>query len=283
MNNMAFFWPAISANAFIRAGLSIALATLVSACATPVRVVDRPSQELPWSAAIGRLDSEEAGGSCSATLVSPDLILTASHCLYGRGSEVRIIDFAFTPALDAGRERLRPVPVAAVVAMGWPITPDASGELRGPPSDDWAVLRLTRAIDFVAPLKVEKLGVTGISSRIKSGAVLSHAGFGVYGVGSGKRLQIRDKCLLIEDSEDKLGTGRDVIKNTCQVIPGDSGGPILLTETNGARSVVGIVTNFWRSDSGEDQTSFGPSSIHFAGEIGATPAPAAATSTLSAP
>lgn len=275
MNNRARF--------LLKCGLAGAVTMLVTSCATPVRVVDRPSQALPWSAAIGRLDSEEAGGSCSATLVKPDLILTASHCLYGRGSEVRIIDFAFTPALDAGRERLRPVPVAAVVAMGWPITPDASGELRGPPSDDWALLRLTRAIDYVSPLPVEKLGVAGIAARIDSGAVLSHAGFGVYGVGSGKRLQIRDKCQLIEDSEDKLGTGRDVIKNTCQVIPGDSGGPILLTQPDGARSVVGIVTNFWRSDSGGDQTSFGPSSVYFAGEIGATAAPSTTTSTISTP
>lgn len=263
--------------------LAPVVAILAASCASPVKVVDRPSSPLPWSAAIGRLDSEEARGSCSATLVQPDIILTASHCLYGRGTDIRIIDFAFTPALDAGRERLRPVPVSAVIAMGWPITPDESGELNGAPKDDWALLRLARPIDFVEPLAVEKLRVAEIEKRLDAGAVLSHAGFGVYGIGSGKRLQIRDKCRLVADSADKLRTGADVIKNTCLVIPGDSGGPILLTEPGGARSVVGIITNFWRSESGSDETSFGPSSVNFAGEITAPVTPKATTGTTSTP
>ena len=273
---------ALSAKAGARLAMILALTVTalgIAACAQSVRVVDRPSGPLPWSAAIGRLDSEEARGSCSATLVRPDTILTASHCLYGRGTDIRIIDFAFTPALDAGRERIRAIPVTAVIAMGWPITPDATGDLDGPPKDDWAILRLSRPVDFVEPLPVEQISMTDLEKRMASGATLSHAGFGVYGVGSGKRLQIRDHCLLV-DGDDNLHTGRNVIKNTCQVIPGDSGGPILLTEPGGARSVVGIITNFWRSETGSEQTSFGPSAINFAGEIGA---PAAKPNTVSAP
>lgn len=262
--------------------MALAAATLgLAACAQSVRVVDRPSGPLPWSAAIGRLDSEEARGSCSATLVRPDTILTASHCLYGRGTDIRIIDFAFTPALDAGRERLRAIPVAAVIAMGWPITPDATGDLDGPPKDDWAILRLAQPVDFIEPLPVEQISVDDIEKRLAAGATLSHAGFGVYGMGTGKRLQIRDHCQLA-DGNDNLRTGREVIKNTCQVIPGDSGGPILLTEPGGARSVVGIITNFWRSDSGTDQTSFGPSAANFAGELGA-PTATTTSGTVSAP
>lgn len=262
--------------------VGLLLASTLAACASPVRMVDRPSAPLPWSAAIGRLDSEEARGSCSATLVRPDVILTASHCLYGRGTDIRIIDFAFTPALDVGRERLRPIPVTTVIAMGWPIKADDSGDLREPPRDDWAILRLARPIDFVTPLPVEKLTVAAIQKRLDSGSVLSHAGFGVYGIGSGKRLQIRDKCHLIPDISESLRQLGEVIKNTCQVIPGDSGGPILLTDPDGKRSVVGIITNFWRSESGEEQASFGPSSVNFAGELETT-GNATTTSTLVTP
>lgn len=278
------------ARSLLKCGLVAAATMLVAACATPVRVVDRPSQELPWSAAIGRLDLEsvDARGSCSATLVQPDVILTASHCLYGRGSEIRIIDFSFTPALDAGRERLRPVPVAAVIAMGWPINPEKNWEENEPPILDWALLRLARRVDFLEPLRVEKLSVADIAKRIDSGATLSHAGFGVYGVGSGKRLQMRDKCQLLDDRQDKLRTGVEVIKNTCPVIQGDSGGPILLTAADGTRSVVGIITNYWRSESGEEGASYGPSSLNFAGELPAYAGnsgalPAAAADTLSDP
>jgi len=254
-------------------------AVLLAACASPVHMVDRPSGPLPWSAAIGRLDSVEAGGSCSATLVRPDVILTASHCLYGRGDYARITDFSFTPALDVGRERLRPIPVTSVIAMGWPITPDASGELRGEPRDDWALLRIARHVDYLAPLKVEKLSVAEIEERLKAGNTLAHAGYGVYGVGSGRRLQIRDHCRLIVDEKDILGTGRDVIKNNCAVIPGDSGGPILLSDAEGQHVVVGVMTNFWRPDGSEEMTSFGPSSVYFADKIGeGLPTPASATS-----
>lgn len=244
------------------------LGTLMWACATPIRMVDRPSGPLPWSAAIGRLDIAKFGGSCSATLIRPDVILTASHCLYGRGNEAKITDFAFTPALDVGRERLKPVPVTAVVAMGWPITPDNSGELRGAPKDDWAALRISPPIDFVTPLMIEKIDVEGIFERIEKGSKLSHAGYGVYGALSGKRLQMRDDCHLIRDGDKELKTGHDVIVNSCDVIPGDSGGPMLLTDPSGERRVVGVVTNLWVSHDGKDFSSFGPSSVYFADKVG---------------
>ena len=252
----------------------ILFAALLTACTTPIRTVDRPSGPLPWTAAIGRLDAQD--GSCSATLVKPDVILTASHCLYGRGNQARITDFTFTPALDVGRERLKPVKVTEVIAMGWPITPDSSGKLRGAPKDDWAALRVSPPIDFVPALKVEKINVDGIYKRMGKGATLSHAGYGVYGAFSGKRLQMRENCKLIRDAEEILETGHDVIVNSCDVIPGDSGGPIVLTEPGGEHLVVGVVTNFWGAHGGKDFSSFGPASVYFADKIGTT---SAATST----
>ncbi|MBI2254520.1 MAG: trypsin-like serine protease [Proteobacteria bacterium] len=242
------------------------LAALVAACTTPVRTVDKPSGPLPWSAAIGRLDAED--GSCSATLVGPDVILTASHCLYGRGNEARITDFQFTPALDVGRERLKPVKVTAVIDMGWPIKSDASGKLRGEPKDDWAALRISPAITYLEPMKVEKLNVDGIDARIKKGAKLSHAGYGVYGAFSGKRLQVRDNCHLVTDADKMLKVTHDIIVNRCEVIPGDSGGPIMLTDPSGNRAIVGVVTNLWGDHGQKDFVSFGPASIYFADKLG---------------
>ncbi|MDY0870822.1 trypsin-like serine peptidase [Dongia rigui] len=250
-----------------RAACLILFAALMAGCTTPVRTVDRPSGPLPWSAAIGRLDAED--GSCSATLVKPDVILTASHCLYGRGSEARITDFQFTPALDVGRERLKPAKVTAVIDMGWPIKSDNSGKLRGEPKDDWAVLRISPAVTYLEPMKVEKLSVDAIDARIKNGAKLSHAGYGVYGAFSGKRLQVRDNCYLVTDADKMLKVSHDVIVNRCEVIPGDSGGPIMLTDPRGARVVVGVVTNLWGDHGQKDFVSFGPASIYFADKIGA--------------
>lgn len=261
------FLPPLSSPASSRMAILVLASLVLASCATPIRTVDRPSAPLPWSAAIGRLDARD--GSCSATLIRPDVILTASHCLYGRGNATKITDFTFTPALDVGRERLKPVEVTAVLAMGWPITPDTSGKLRGAPKDDWAALRISPPIDYVTPLQVEKLDVSGIYQRMEKGSKLSHAGYGVYGAFSGKRLQMRDNCTLIRDAEEILETGHDVIVNSCDVIPGDSGGPILLTDPAGQHHVVGVVTNFWGAHGGKDFSSFGPASVYFADKIGA--------------
>jgi protease YdgD len=261
------FLPQPPRRSFHQTLLAVTVVLSMTACTTPIRVVDRPSGPLPWSAAIGRLDADD--GSCSATLIQPDVILTASHCLYGRGNATKITDFTFTPALDVGRERLKPVPVTAVIAMGWPITPDSSGKLRGAPKDDWATLRISPAIDYVTPLQVEKIDVKGIYGRIGKGSKLSHAGYGVYGAFAGKRLQMREDCHLIRDADEILKTGRDVIVNSCDAIPGDSGGPMLLTTPTGVHTVVGVVTNFWGDHDGTDFSSFGPSSIYFADKIGA--------------
>ncbi len=253
---------------FLSTGRIVGLTVLglsVIGCATPIRTVDKPSGPLPWSAAIGRLDADD--GSCSATLVRPDVILTASHCLYGRGNEARITDFVFTPALDVGRERLKPVKVTAVIDMGWPIKSDSSGDLRGEPKDDWATLRISPPISFIEPMKIEKLNVDGIAARIKKGAKLSHAGYGVYGAFTGKRLQVRDNCYLVTDAEKMLKVTHDVIVNRCEVIPGDSGGPIMLTGSDGDRVIVGVVTNLWGDHGQKDFVSFGPASIYFADKI----------------
>ncbi len=251
----------------MRKGIGLLILSLsVLGCATPIRTVDRPSGPLPWTAAIGRLDAED--GSCSATLISPDVILTASHCLYGRGNEAKITDFTFTPALDVGRERLKPVKVTAVIEMGWPIKSDSSGSINQPPKDDWAALRISPAITFIDPLPVEKIDVSGIAKRIDGGAKLSHAGYGVYGASSGVRLQMRDDCHLVADAAellDALEDEKDVIVNRCEVIQGDSGGPIMLSDPSGKHSVVGVVTNFWRRKN--DFVSFGPASVYFADRI----------------
>jgi protease YdgD len=260
--------PMSCGNALPKIMLLAILAVSVAACATPIRTVDRPSGPLPWSAAIGRLDAQD--GSCSATLIRPDVILTASHCLYGHGSEAKITEFEFTPALDVGRERLKPVAITSVIAMGWPIKSDNSGTLREPPKDDWAALRISPPIDFIEPLQVEKIDVDGISQRLNAGSKLSHAGYGVYGAFSGKRLQIRENCRLVPNAYkllEGLEDEQDVIVNRCEVIQGDSGGPMILTDANGIHSVVGVVTNFWRSKN--DFVSFGPSSVYFADKISA--------------
>ncbi len=135
---------------------------------------------MPWSAAIGRLDAQD--GSCSATLIRPDVILTASHCLYGRGSQTKITDFTFTPALDVGRERLKPVEVTSRHRHG---LADHAGQQRQ------IARRAQRRLGGAAHFAADRLPgaaegrkdrtSTASIERMEKGSTLSHAGYGVYG------------------------------------------------------------------------------------------------------
>lgn len=67
-------------NLFLRSLLALALFWVVPAAAeTPLIGLKRVEQASPWKA-VGRLDS--AGGYCTATLIAPDLVLSAAHCTF---------------------------------------------------------------------------------------------------------------------------------------------------------------------------------------------------------
>lgn len=65
---------------FLRSALSIAFLWACPAFAdSPLIGLDRNEQASPWRA-VGRLDS--SSGYCTATLIAPDLVLSAAHCTF---------------------------------------------------------------------------------------------------------------------------------------------------------------------------------------------------------
>ncbi|HET6469056.1 MAG TPA: trypsin-like serine protease [Geminicoccaceae bacterium] len=179
----------------------------------------------PW-VAIGRVN-RDGGGFCSGTLIAPDRVLTAAHCLWGRRLgrvlPVRALHFlagyrggAF---LAHGRVRaLRTDPALAFDRDGRPEDP----------TRDWAVLELERPIDGAGVLRPVPIAPTDLVERaVAEHRPLARAGY----------RRDRQHALSRSPACRPLGLARGgrLLVHDCAAGQGDSGSPILiLTETGWA-------------------------------------------------
>lgn len=220
---------------------SLAVGLLLTGCAAPPPQ-PHAHDPLTWSAAIGRLDDEKADSSCSATLVAPDVIATAAHCIIlENGRKVDPKDLTFNPNLGAA-----PVPPAQgveVIALG--------NDKKSPSRDDhldvatdWALIRIAPPVTAVAPIPLGKFTVPEIDQVLAQGGELSQAGYGVYGLTLGQHLYQQGHCRRLTD--DKLVADRRdyILFTSCRPIKGDSGGPLVLTKASGEHYVVGVISEY---------------------------------------
>lgn len=246
----------------VLAGLA-ALALL--GCEAPAKPPPEPSGPIPWTAAIGRLDAQ-GDTSCTATLVEPDLIVTAAHCLFPRGRQVSPAELVFTP--NVGAQRLPTVRVTQIVGLGVDkMDPEKPEDT--PTEVDWAILRLAAPVANVTPIPVEPVALADIERRIKAGDdVLSNLGYGTYGITISRRLHRSEGCTLIPEwRELAKGTDDRLVVTTCPVIKGDSGGPILLTDKAQNRRLIAVVSGYYRREESESVISLAVGARAFAEKL----------------
>jgi protease YdgD len=171
----------------------------------------------PWSS-IAKLNNS-VGGSCTASAIEQDAVLTAAHCIFNRRTN-RFLPPKSLHVLfgyERGHYAIHVVVDSYAIAPGY----NPANEL-ATMSSDWAVLRLDEPLpDAIKPLRLMDDPPT-FASRLMLGS---------YAKGRRHVLTVDKDCKLVDQV-----LGSALVEHDCQVAQGSSGAPLLTLE--GERAVI---------------------------------------------
>ena len=188
--------------------LGIAAAALITCGAGAAAAGPATVQSVPGWEAVGRLNIS-GRSMCTGSLIAPDLVLTAAHCLYSPhdGRKVNPRRIKFEAGLNGRRAKAARKVVKAVQHPGYEHR--TSG--RAQTGYDLAVLRLDRPI---SPQKIRPLTLAAAPGRGDQVDVL------FYSYHKATTLNRQNACQVLAARQAMLVT-------TCLVDFGASGSPVL--------------------------------------------------------
>lgn len=204
------------------------VATALPAQTTRLKGLEGPNDALVWQA-VGRLDAGNIG-FCTATLIAPNFVLTAAHCVYSTDTDqlLRAEDLTFRAGLRNGS-------VAAERSVSQieahPGYDPAAGVTLENVRHDVALLRLSEPIPTSAldPFIVA-------DSTVLQGPVSVVS----YGRGRAELPSRQAQC-------EMLRAERGILVMNCDVTFGSSGAPVF-THLNGRGQIVSVISGIGTFD-----------------------------------
>jgi protease YdgD len=195
---------------------------------TGLRGMAAENDALVWQA-VGRLDAE-ATGFCTATLISPDLVLTAAHCVYDKRSGKRIEpqDLTFRAGLRNGKA------AAARGIAQIEAHPEYNPRIGVTPDNirhDVALLRLAD------PIPTNELDPFVLHDRLVSSGPVSVVSYG----------RQRENVPSRQDVCQVQTTREDIMFMDCDVTFGSSGSPVF-SHRNGRGQIVSVISSMANID-----------------------------------